>query len=171
MRKLWYAGAMVASGFLLFAAAPAQADVQPATPDAPTRSAQLPPRPPTEARPATGGQPAAGGRPATDAIGLPTVPGGGLPDVTGFPGGGMAVLAPAITGATDPAATDPAAPPTAATTVATTPAATAPAAAPDKHKHKPSAAATTVPSADPADPRLHEEPIDGEATRLAEGTH
>src|ERR1700733_440926 len=36
VRKLWYAGAAVASGVLLFAASPAQADAQPAGPAAPS---------------------------------------------------------------------------------------------------------------------------------------
>jgi hypothetical protein len=80
--------------------------------------------------------------------GLPSVPGGDVPDVTGLPGGGMAVLAPADAPAkpAKPAKVKPAA-------------AAAPAGAPT------AATSSAAPTADPADPRLHEEPIDGEAAQ------
>jgi hypothetical protein len=102
--------------------------------------------------------------------GLPSVPGGDVPDLAGLPGGGMAVLAPAASSAADPT-TDPATGPTVAPSLDPTSApaldpnpATAPAPAPAKHKDKvkPAGTAATAP-AGPADPRLHEEPIDGEA--------
>ncbi len=188
MRKLWYAGAVVASGFVLFAAGPAQADVQPGPTDAdlltqmPMLSGALPNGQQQQSfDPLTGahseGMPLLGGVDGGPPVnGLPTVPSDGPSDAAGLPGGGIAVLAPAVTATTDPSATP--------TGSVVTPAATGSPAAttPAKHKHKvkPTASATiapattapatiapatTAPSADPADPRLHEEPIDGEATR------
>jgi hypothetical protein len=97
----------------------------------------------------TGGLPLLGGLGgALPVDGLPSVPGGNGPDLTGLPGGGLAVLAPATDSAAAPAADHTAATPTAA---------------PPKHKNKVKPTASASASAGPADPRLHEEPIDGEA--------
>lgn len=103
---------------------------------------------------ATDGMPLLGGLGGMLPVnGLPSVPGGDVPggdvpDVTGLPGGGMAVLAPAAAPAkpAKPAKVKPAA-------------AAKPAAAPAV------AASSAAPTADPADPRLHEEPVDGEAAQ------
>jgi hypothetical protein len=86
------------------------------------------------------------------------LPGPGTPDVpsvSGLPGGGLAVLAPA-TGATP--AEDPTAAPTSSTPALSTPTPSAPTPSTtksaSKDKAKPGAGAA------PVDPRLHEEPID-----------
>jgi hypothetical protein len=79
-----------------------------------------------------------------------SVPGGTVPDLTGLPGGGMTILAPASSVTSSPTSTPAAASPTAQ---ATPSAPASPSAAP----------ATSAAPAAPADPRLHEEPIDGEA--------
>jgi hypothetical protein len=161
VRKLWSAGAVVASGFLLFAAAPADADMQPAAAHSGAPADSLD----RSTESLIGG--------ALPGTGLPTVPSGGVPNVTGMPGGGMIVLAPAVA---DPAViptTAPVASPTVAAVKhkvkpAATPAvhptvtpAARPTVAAVKHKHKVKPAATTsAPSTVPADPRLHEEPVD-----------
>ena len=87
-----------------------------------------------------------------------TLTGGTVPDVTGLPSGGMTVLAPA----------SPVKPSAAATPAYTgsAPARPAPSAAsaPPATPASPAApAGTTASAATPYDPRLHEEPIDGEA--------
>jgi hypothetical protein len=80
VRKLWFAGAAVASGFILFAASPAQADGQPSG-DAAARSG-------TESLHKLGG--------------LLPVPGpADVPPLSGLPAGGMAVLAPATSALSD----------------------------------------------------------------------
>src|SRR4051794_12351789 len=82
-----------------------------------------------------------------------SLPGTDVPDVAGLPGGGVLVLDPAE------APRRPAAPSAAPTTAA--PAVAAPA---DPASSAPAATAAPVSSATPDDPRLHEEPVDGEAS-------
>ena len=77
-----------------------------------------------------------------------SLPGGTVPDITGLPGGGMTILAPASSVTSSPTSV---------------PAAVASATAQAVPAVASSAPAEPAGSAEPADPRLHEEPIDGEA--------
>ncbi|GIM93525.1 hypothetical protein [Paractinoplanes toevensis] len=128
-------------------------------PDGGTPSA-VRPTTPRQAEAFRGGVPLLGGLGGLLPVnGLPTAdPVGEAPDTSGLPAGGLAVIPAAATGqapaepAADdtpkPAASDPAKP---------APATSSPA--------EPAADETPTPAATPDDPRLHEEPIDGEARR------